>query len=105
VFTHPFASVPVTVNVVEALPSNVTFEPVETFNPVEGLQVYDTAPVAVKFIGTFWQVAGETGEITIVGRGLTLINPDMVFVSEPEVSVTVSDTSYWPAVEKVTTGF
>ena len=71
VAVHPFISVPVTVYVVVEVGDAVTDEPVVLLNPVEGLQLYVLAPLAVRVVDCPAQIA--TGGLTVTtGSGLTV---------------------------------
>jgi phage terminase large subunit-like protein len=68
---HPLAPVPVTVYVRVDVGLATTFIPVVTFNPVEGLQAYVVAPLAVKVVLAPPHNVEDAGEIDTVGVGFT----------------------------------
>jgi hypothetical protein len=71
VFVQLLPSVPVTVYTVVLAGLAVTLVPVVADKPVEGLQVYEVAPVAVKVILSPSQIVGEL--TPTVGLPLTVI--------------------------------
>ena len=88
VFVHPFASVPVIVYVVVAVGLAVTVAPVVEDKPVEGLQLYVEAPLAVSDVLEPLQIVTE-GETVTVGLGFTVTLTVAVLV-HPFASVPVT---------------
>jgi hypothetical protein len=69
---HPLASVPTIVYVVVVPGLALTTVPVVAFNPVAGLQVYETPPDAVSFAESTEHIATELALTLITGLGFTV---------------------------------
>jgi len=89
VFTHPFASVPVTVYVVVAVGFAVTAAVFVALKPVEGDHAYVDAPVAVKLALEPLQIVASTPALT-VGRALTVTVVTADVAEQPFAFVTVT---------------
>ena len=68
---QPFAPVPVTVYVVVVAGDADTVAPVVDASPVEGLHVYETAPLAVNAVLSPWQIGSGVFTVT-AGLGFTV---------------------------------
>ena len=89
-FWQLLPSVPVTVYVTLAVGVATTLVPLVALNPVEGLQLYTTAPPAVKVVLLPLHNADEPADTVTVGKGFTVIVTVFVFWHElPSVPVTV----------------
>jgi len=86
VFTHPFASVPVTVYVVEPTGTSITDDPESD----PGIQLYVAAPEPVSVTASPSQIADEEAEAATEGSAFTFtITVDVFEQPLPSVPVTV----------------
>jgi hypothetical protein len=89
VFTQPLRSVPVTVYVVLVAGEAVTEAPADEESPVEGLQEYEFAPLAVRVVDAPEQTDPDAGDTVITGGWVTDIWRVAVFI-HPFASVPVT---------------
>jgi hypothetical protein len=101
VFTHPLASVPVTVYVVVAVGVATTLAVFVVAKPVTGLHTYVEAPVAVSVVLAPLQIVASL-PATTTGIALTVIE-ELTDAVHPLASVTVYVIVVVPAATPVTT--